>query len=191
MANQPMKTRIRRPTLLLAIAAASALVAGAASWSIPHADAQRLRAQVHVTQTVVPRGLSEKALVGFARGHQARALSESTEEAIESRHWLANMVVAFNAPPGDLEYHALFYDVTDGARNFVDDMSIYLNGRDQRTFVQRLNLARPRFRPNRRYDLVITVRRAEVGTTRFETRGEEVRRSGQVDFSEADTRARE
>ncbi len=186
-----MKTRIRRPTLLLAIAAASALVAGAASWSIPHADAQRLRAQVHVTQTVVPRGLSEKALVGFARGHQARALSESTEEAIESRHWLANMVVAFNAPPGDLEYHALFYDVTDGARNFVDDMSIYLNGRDQRTFVQRLNLARPRFRPNRRYDLVITVRRAEVGTTRFETRGEEVRRSGQVDFSEADTRARE
>ena len=86
---------------------------------------------------------------------------------------------------------AMLRRTRDGARNFVDDMSIYLNGRDQRTFVQRLNLARPRFRPNRRYDLVITVRRAEVGTTRFETRGEEVRRSGQVDFSEADTRARE
>jgi hypothetical protein len=186
-----MSSRKPRVTALLALAAVSSIVAVAMTAVMPHAEAQRLRAQVYVTQAAIPRGLSEKALIGFGRGHQARAMNESSEAAIDDRHWLGNMIVAFNAPPGDLEYHALFYDVTDGARDFVDDMAIYLNGRDQRTYVQRLNLARPRFRPNRRYELVITVRRAEVGNTRFETRGEEPRRSGQVDFSVEDTRARD
>lgn len=195
-----MTSRKPRAHALLALAALSTLmvaIAGTAltamlpDGAIPHAEAQRLRAQVYVTQASIPRGLSEKALIGFGRGHQARTMSESSEAEIDQRKWLANMIVSFNAPPGDLEYHALFYDVTDGARNFVDDMAIYLNGRDQRTYVQRLNLQRPRFRPNRRYELVITVRRAEVGSTRFETRGEEPRRSGQVDFSVEDTRARD
>lgn len=191
-----MSSRKPRTTSLLALAAFSAIAAVSLASLLPQglvsrAEAQRLRAQVYVTQAAIPRGLSEKALIGFGRGHQARAMNESSEATIEDRKWLGNMVVSFNAPPGDLEYHALFYDVTDGARTFVDDMAIYLNGRDQRTYVQRLNLARPRFRPNRRYELVITVRRAEVGRTRFDTRGEEPRRSGQVDFSVEDTRARE
>lgn len=186
-----MSTRKPRATALLALAASSALVAALGAGLAPHAEAQRLRAQVYVTQAAIPRGLSEKALIGFARGHQARSMNETTEAEIESRHWLGNMVVSFNSAPGDLEYHALFYDLTDGARNFVDDMAIYLNGRDQRTYVQRLNLQRPRFRPNRRYELVITVRRAEVGSTRFDTRGEEPRRTGQVDFSVEDTRVRD
>lgn len=196
-----MSSRKPRVSALFALAAVSAIAALALTAAMPQgalpegalsrAEAQRLRAQVYVTQAAIPRGLSEKALIGFGRGHQARAMNETTEPALDDRHWLGNMVVAFNAPPGDLEYHALFYDVTDGARDFVDDMAIYLNGRDQRTYVQRLNLARPRFRPNRRYELVITVRRAEVGSTRFETRGEEVRRSGQVDFSVDDTRVRD
>jgi hypothetical protein len=196
-----MSHRKSRPTALFALAVLSTLAFGIAGALLPggseapltisRAEAQRLRAQVYVTQAAIPRGLTEKALIGFARGHQARTMNESSEAAIADRHWLGNMVVSFNAPPGDLEYHALFYDVTDGARNFVDDMAIYLNGRDQRTYVQRLNLARPRFRPNRRYELVITVRHAEVGNTRFETRGEEPRHSGQVDFSVEDTRARE
>lgn len=200
-----MTSRKPRAHALLALAALSTLAVAVAGTvvtamlpsaalpdgAVPRAEAQRLRAQVFVTQAAIPRGLSEKALIGFGRGRQARTMSESSEAEIDQRKWLANMIVAFNAPPGDLEYHALFYDVTDGARNFVDDMAIYLNGRDQRTYVQRLNLQRPRFRPNRRYELVITVRRAEVGSTRFETRGEEPRRTGQVDFSVEDTRVRD
>jgi hypothetical protein len=190
-----MTYRKPRATLALTLFAFSALVAAGATalvpGGIPHAEAQRLRATIYVTQAAIPRGLSEKALIGFARGHQARALNETSEPQIESRHWLANMVASFNAPPGDLEYHALFYDITDGSRDFVDDMAIYVGDRDQRTYVQRLNLGRPRFRPNRRYELVITVRRAEVGSARFDTRGEEPQRSGQVDFSVEDTRARD
>ncbi len=180
------KRRLSRPLLLGLTSLAAAIVAIAFAAFAPPAPAgaQRLRAQIFITQAAVPRGLSEKALIGFARGHQARTLNESTEADIATRRWLGNMVISFNAPPGDLEYHALYYDTTDGARDFVDDMAIYISDRAQRTYLQRISLARPRFRPNRRYEVVVTVRRAEVGTARFDTRGEEPRRSGMVDFTE-------
>ena len=181
--------RVSRTQWLVALAALSISLGALATSFVPHVGAQRLRATVYVTQAVIPRGLSEKALVGFARGHQARIMSETTETDLAQRHWAGNMVVQFNTPPGDLEYHALFYDVTDGVRNFIDDMAIYVHDREQRTYVQRINLARPRFRPNRRLEMVITVAHAEVGRARLEIRGEEVHHSGQVDFSEADTPA--
>jgi hypothetical protein len=181
--------RVGRAHMLLALAGLSLALGVLVTPYLPHARAQRLRATVYVTQAVIPRGLTEKALVGFARGHQARIMQESTETDLAQRHWAGNMVVQFNTPPGDLEYHALFYDITDGVRNFIDDMAIYVHDRDQRTYVQRINLARPRFRPNRRLEMVVTVAHAEVGNTRLEIRGEEVHHSGQVDFSEADTHA--
>jgi hypothetical protein len=181
---------IRRPSraqLLVALTALSIALGAIATAFAPPVAAQRLRATVFVTQAAIPRGLTEKALIGFARGHQARIMNETTETDLAQRHWTGNMVVQFSTSPGDLEYHALFYDVTDGTRDFINDMSIFIHDRDQRTYVQRLNLPRPQFRPNRRLELVVTVSHAEVGTVRLELRGEEVRHSGTVDFSEADT----
>jgi hypothetical protein len=178
-----------RTRILVGLAVLSLSLTALGTSFVPAAGAQRLRATVYVTQAAIPRGLTEKALIGFARGHQARIMNETTEAEIPSRHWTGNMVISFNTPPGDLEYHALFYDVTDGARQFINDMSIYVSDRDQRTYVQRLNLARPQFRPNRRLEAVITVSHAEVGTLRVELRGEEIQRSGQVDFSVEDTHA--
>ena len=178
-----------RTRILVGLAVLSLCLTALVTSFVPHVGAQRLRATVYVTQAAIPRGLSEKALLGFARGHQARIMAETTEPDLTARHWTGNMIVSFNAPPGDLEYHALFYDVTDGARAFVNDMAIYVSDRDQRTYVQRLNLLRPSFRPNRRLEAVITVAHREVGTLRLEIRGEEPQRSGQVDFSVADTHA--
>lgn len=162
------------------------------SFGPPPAAAQRgMRATVYVTQAAIPRGLTEKALIGFARGHQARTLAETTEAELNQRRWLGNLVIQFSAPIDDLEYHALFHDVTDGRDQFIDDMAINVHDRSQRTFVQRLTLPRPRFRPNRRMEAIITVRRQEVGRVRFELRGEEEQRSGVVTFSEQDTHARD
>lgn len=168
-----------------------ALTALPSSW-MPAAEAQRgLRATIYVTQAAIPRNLTERALLGFARGHQARVMNETTDTPLNQRRWLGNMVIQFSAPIDDLEYHALYYDTTDGARNFIDDMAINVHDRSQRTFVQRITLPRPRFRPNRRIEMVVTVRRAEVGRVRFELRGEEERRSGVVTFSDEDTRVRD
>lgn len=158
------------------------------------AEAQRgggLRATVYVTQAAIPRGLSERALLGFARGHQARQMQETTDTPLPERRWLGNLVIQFSAPINDLEYHALYYDVTDGARNFIDDMSINVHDRTQRTFVQRITLPRPRFRPNKQIEMVVTVRRAEVGRARFNILGQEEQRSGVVTFSDEDTRVRD
>lgn len=183
--------RSRVSTLALLTALSIGLAAALVSLTeAPVAEAQRgLRATVYITQAAVPRGLTEKALVGFARGHQARTLAETTDTPLAQRRWLGNMILQLSAPLDDLEYHALYYDITDGAHDFIDDMAINVHDRTQRTFVQRITLPRPRFRPNRRIQVVITVRRTEVGRAQFDLRGEEEQRSGVVTFSESDTHA--
>ena len=96
------------------------------------------------------------------------------------------MVVSFNAPVDDMEFQILFYDVGDGGRKFVNDMSTMVNDRKQKTFVQKFTLPRPSFKPNREMELVVTVKRAEVGRLRFNVMGEEIKRSGEVSFSDGE-----
>lgn len=181
----------RRLSILFAASVAGVL-ALALLWPHHGAEAQgRLRCQIHVTQAQVPQSLNERGLIAFARRHNAQRLRESTEATLNERSWRANAVFAFNAPPGDLEFHALFYDITDGARNFIREMSVFVSDRTQRTVLHRISLPRPMFRPNRRIEMVVTVQRQEVGSTRFIIDGEEVRHSGQVDFSDEQARGRE
>ena len=152
------------------------------------ADAQgRLRAQAFMTQARVPRGLDERGLLSFVRHNRTARLQEVTDRPLAERDWRANLVVKFNRPLGDLEYHVLFYDVHDGPRRFVDDLTTYVGDRTQRTFLQRIRLRRPRYGPNRNMEGVVTVRRQEVTTFRFGLIGEEIRRSGEVDFTDEET----
>ena len=113
------------------------------------AKPQRVRCQIHVTQAQVPGNLTERGLIAFARRHHAARLRESSEEELNSRVWRANAVFAFNQPPGDLEFHALFYDVTDGGRNFIREMSVFVSDRTQRTVLHRIQLPRPMFQPTK------------------------------------------
>jgi hypothetical protein len=101
---------------------------------------------------------------------------------LEERKFMAEMVTQFSGPPGDLEFHVLFYDIHDGSRQFVEDLSTFVDNRNQKVFLQRIKLPRPRFKPNRRMELVVVVKRAEVGSLKFITDGEEKRNSGVVDF---------
>lgn len=164
--------------------ALAGLCAALVFWPQLEAQAQRLRCSVFITQARIPNSLSERGLVRFVRGHRAARLRETGEPELNDRKWLANAVFQFNRSPGDLEFHALFYDITDGPRDFVREMSVFVSDRNQRTVLHRLLLPRPTFRPNRRIEMVVTVRRNEVGTLRFQTVGEEVRHSGVVDFSD-------
>ena len=148
------------------------------------AEAAGLKANVYFTQHKIPNKLTEKGLLGFVRSHSTTRLRESTEEKLEERKFMAEMVTQFNAPPGDLEFHVLFYDIHDGARKFVEDMSTFIDDKKQKVYVQRVKLPRPRFKPNRRMELVVTVKRAEVGSLKFITEGEEKRNTGTVDFGD-------
>lgn len=170
----------------LTVAVGLGLVAGFATddlWG-GTAEAQRgLRARMYITQAEIPRSLTERGLIGFARRHTARRLRETTDQPIPEREWRANMVTSFNRPVGDLEFQVLFYDIEDGERRFIGPpMSTFVNNREEKTFVQRLRLQRPAFKPNRRMELVVTVRHQEVGRQRFELVGERIQHSGEVSF---------
>lgn len=147
-----------------------------------------LRAKVLITQTAIPQNLNERKLIAFAKSHNAKRLQETKDVPVKQRRWFAEMVVAFNTSPADLEYHALFFDVTGGGRRFVDDMAIMVSDKAQRTFLQKLKLKRPQFEPGHVYEIVVTVRRNEVGKTLFETIGDFEQRSGRVDFDDKETR---
>ncbi len=165
------------------------LLAGAAI-PLSSADAaQGLRAKIYLTQKGIPSKLGESGLLRFARTHNAKRLYETQDRPIPERQWRTTMVAAFNAPIGDLEFEVLFYD-TQGARpKFVAPaMTVFVNDRKQRTIVQKMRLKRPQFEPNRRMEMVVTVRRQEVGRHKFQVLGSEIQRNGQVDFSEEEVR---
>jgi len=54
--------------------------------------------------------------------------------------------------------------------------------------VHKLRLKRPQFEPNRRLEMVVTVRRQEVGRYRFQILGDRVQHGGEVTFSDDEAR---
>ena len=150
---------------------------------VPIAEAGSLKAQVFLLQSKVPNKLTEKALIQFGHRNAMKVLRESNEKDLKERSWTAEMIVAFNAPVNDMEFQILFYDIQDGPRRFVNDFATMVNDKTQKTFVQKVSMPRPNFKPNRGMELVVTVRRAEVGRLKFNVVGEEQKRSGEVSFS--------
>ncbi|MEY4582711.1 MAG: hypothetical protein RL701_7414 [Pseudomonadota bacterium] len=171
------------------LASAAIALMGVALFVHP-AEAGGLKAQVYVTQAKIPGGLSEKGLLGFAQGNSQKLVRETTDAEIKKRKWKANLVVSFNKPVDDMEFTVLFYDIQDGPRRFVEDMSTMVSDRKQKTFVQPMTLSRPTFKPNRQMELVVTVKREEVARLKFGMIGEEIKRSGEVSFGDDETSAR-
>jgi hypothetical protein len=176
---------MRKSSKLFATLVAISLSAGALLAAVMpgSAVAGALKANVYLTQNKIPDKLSESGLIGFVKSHKTARIRETSEAKLEERKFMAEMVTQFSGPPGDLEFHVLFYDIHDGSRQFVEDLSTFVDNRNQKVFLQRIKLPRPRFKPNRRMELVVVVKRAEVGSLKFITDGEEKRNSGVVDFS--------
>ena len=167
-------------TIACAIAA-SLMVAMAAA---PPASAGGLKAQIILVQAAIPKTLTEKSLIAFARRNAMKLLHETTEADVRTRKWQGNMVVIFNAPANDMEFQVLFYDIQDGPRRFINDISMMVSDRTQKTYVQKFVLPRPAFKPNRQMEMVVTVRHSEVGRLKFGVLGQEIQRSGEVSFTD-------
>lgn len=166
------------------------LCAGAVLYQPASAEGAATKASTWLVQKKIPKRLSEGGLLRFARSNNARRLQETQEADIASREWKAEMVTSFNRPPGDFEFQVMIYDVHSGPRQFVDSMPVMISNRTDKTFVNRVKFQRPKFKPNRKMELVVVLKRREIGRMKFETVGERVRHSGQVDFSVSDTRGR-
>lgn len=169
---------------LLATAWAVAALCALGVAIVPDAEAGSLKAKLYLLQRKPPTSGTEQALLGFARKNFTLRLTENADAEVKKRKWKADMLVSFNQPIGDTEFQALFYDVHEGPRRFVDDMAIFVMGRNEKTFVQSVTLKRPEFKPNHYHELVVTVRRAEVGKQKFAIVGQEIARSGEVNFGD-------
>jgi hypothetical protein len=150
----------------------------------PIAAAASLKAQIFLVQATIPKQLTERSLIAFGRRNANKLLRETTDGDVKSRKWKADMIVAFSRPVDDMEFQVLFYDIHEGPRRFINDMSTMVNDRGQKTFVQKVTLPRPQFKPNRQMELVVTVKREEVGRLKFGVVGQEIQRSGEVSFSD-------
>ena len=176
------------PRLALVAAALAAIVSSVTPWQDADA-APGLRARLYLTQKGIPRSLSEAGVLRFAQTNKATRLRESTDAPIEDRQWRATLVANFNAPVGDSEFEVLFYDIQTAERKFIAPaMTVFVNDRNQRTIVHKLRLKRPQFEPNRRLEMVVTVRRQEVGRYRFQILGDRVQHSGEVTFTDDEAR---
>lgn len=172
------------PRIAFAATALAAALSAATPW--PEADAAAgLQARIFLTQKGIPGSLSEQGVIRFAQGNRATRLLETTDAPIEDRQWRATLVVNFSAPVGDSEFGVLFYDIQTPERKFIAPaMTVFVNDRNQRTIVHKLHLKRPQFEPNRRLEMVVTVRRQEVGRYRFQILGDRVQHSGEVTFTD-------
>jgi len=176
------------PRLVFVATAVAAVVSSATPWQDANA-ASGLRARIYLTQKGIPRSLSEAGVLRFAQSNKATRLRESTDAPIADRQWRATLVARFNAPVGDSEFEVLFYDIQTAKRKFIaPTMTVFVNDRNQRTIVHKLRLQRPQFEPNRRLEMVVTVRRQEVGRYRFQILGDRVQHSGEVTFTDDEAR---
>ena len=166
----------------------AAVISSVTPWQGADA-AQGLKARIYLTQKGVPRSLSEAGVIRFAHANKATRLRETGDTPIEDRQWRATLVANFNRPVGDSEFEVLFYDIQTAERKFIaPTMTVFLSDRNQRTIVHKLRLNRPQFEPNRRLEMVVTVRRQEVGRYRFQILGDRVQHSGEVTFSDDEAR---
>jgi hypothetical protein len=176
------------PRLGIVATALAALVSSVAPWQGAQA-ASGLRARIYLTQKGVSRSLSESGVLRFAQANKATRLWETGDPQIEEREWRATLVANFNAPVGDSEFEVLFYDIQTAERKFLaPTMTVFVNDRNQRTIVHSIRLKRPQFEPNRRIEMVVTVRRQEVGRYRFQILGDRVQYSGEVTFTDDEAR---
>ena len=174
--------------LALVTTTLAAIVSSVTPWQGAQA-AQGLKARIFLTQKGVPNSLSESGVIRFAQSNKATRLIETSDGPVDDREWRATLVANFSSPVGDSEFGVLFYDIQTAERKFIAPaMTVFVNDRNQRTIVHRLRLPRPQFQPNRRLEMVVTVRRQEVGRYRFQILGDRVQHSGEVTFSDDEAR---
>jgi hypothetical protein len=180
--------RSTRSLGLLALSVVLVCLAVAPSLAPSPAEGQpRNSAQIYIVQGRVPKSLpGADGIVRFGKKNHRNTLQE-TSGPIRDRSWLAKLIVKFAKPIGDWEYDILYFEVNGSRREHVGSVvTVHVSDRNETTFVQKVELKRPDFKPKTKMELILRVRGREVGARRFNLAGEEIRirHTGTVDFTE-------
>ena len=90
----------------------------------------------------------------------------------------------------DLELTVKLFDVTDGKKKLVNSYEQYTSDRGQRSLLSYITLERKFFGVNRHILMVMENRGRILATGRFTIIGEAEKFSGEVTFTEEETRGR-
>ena len=148
----------------VALSVTVSAILGALSGS---AEAAPPKAKVYITQESIPRGLPEKDLIAFAKKNQASSVFETKGSDNQNRSWIFSLLIAFNASPGEMEYELVFYSAQKGVRIPVENRSMVLSGRDQKTYLQKIVLKQPKYQPDQDIELVVVINGQQVGGEKF------------------------
>lgn len=129
---------------------------------------------------------SDQAFVNFVKKHQKKDIWPKKDNP---ELWRLEFIAFFKKPADDLEVKVKFFDITEGKR-FVAGDSVYTSSRQERILVSNMDLPKTAFEPNRKYLMyILNARNVELASTTFTLRGKTERYSGEVEFSDEDTKA--
>lgn len=112
-------------------------------------------------------------------------------EAGEDGIWEVEYMAFFRRAVGDREVSVRFYDANERSDRYVAAYTLYLADPQQRIVGGRARLEQPDFQPNRYYSISVVSRgQAMARLDRFALIGDEPERSGEVVFTDEDTRGR-
>jgi hypothetical protein len=120
----------------------------------------------------------------FVNQHKINSVDENDEG-----EWRVEYMAFFRRAVNDREVTVRFYNAGDASGRYLTSYTLYLNDLRQRIVGGNVTLERPDFQPNRYYKITVANRGKTLAQlTKFALTGQEVKRSGEVNFSVEDTR---
>ncbi len=106
------------------------------------------------------------------------------QEDKKTKSWKVYIAAFFRKPLNDLEVTVKLYDVTNKRRHLVTSFEQYTEGRGQTSLISHIKLEREYFGVNKKIMVTMETRKSVLAQGTFQILGEEVKHSGQVDFTD-------
>ncbi len=106
----------------------------------------------------------------------------------KKKSWTVHYAAFFKKPLNDLELTIRLYDVTEGGKDLLTSFEQYLDTRGLRSFISDIDLDRETVGVNKNVLMVVENRGVVLASATFQLLGEAEKYTGEVNFSDEETR---
>jgi len=110
------------------------------------------------------------------------------QEDREKKQWKVHFAAFFRSPLNDLEVTIKIYDISTGKQHLLTAFEQYMDKRGARSVTSQMTLEREHFGVNKNLMMVMENRGRILAAGRFAIVGQGEKFSGQVDFTEEETK---
>jgi hypothetical protein len=141
--------------------------------------------QIIVSKKRLPtKAKSANAFIKTLRKSKAKNFWEDKEK----KRWVIYFAAFFKRPLNDLEVTVKFYDISSGSRRLMASFEQYLSNRGMQSLISKTKLYRKDFGVNKHIWMVVENRGKVLAQAKFKLLGEAEKYSGQVNFTEEETK---